>query len=390
VAISAKGLYTPVLIMSALAFLRAAWHLRASPRPGAKADAMRLALLTGAAGLVAAALLSPVLYAVGERLTAGEFRSPGVLWRSSPGGVDLLALVLPNPNHPLTPQVIADWLTTFQGGYHEAVVSIPLVAIVTLVVAWKRGWRASRWWTALAIGFGALALGPFVHVGATNTYVPGPWALLRFVPIIGLTRMPTRFSVVMMLAVAVLFAAALAWLGRTYPRRRPLMLGVIATLLLAELLPAPMTLHSAAVPRFYQRVAAAPGDVRVLELPTGIRDGTSSVGNFIARSQYFQTMHEKPLIGGYLSRVGGRSVTQVRRIDMLDALIVLSEGGQLSEQREAALISAGPLFIDDANLGFVIVDRLRSSPALIDFAKRALQLRFVDRDGVFELYEPAR
>ena len=390
VAISAKGLYTPVLIMSALAFLRAAWHLRASPRPGAKADAMRLALLTGAAGLVAAALLSPVLYAVGERLTAGEFRSPGVLWRSSPGGVDLLALVLPNPNHPLTPQVIADWLTTFQGGYHEAVVSIPLVAIVTLVVAWKRGWRASRWWTALAIGFGALALGPFVHVGGTNTYVPGPWALLRFVPIIGLTRMPTRFSVVMMLAVAVLFAAALAWLGRTYPRRRPLMLGVIATLLLAELLPAPMTLHSAAVPRFYQRVAAAPGDVRVLELPTGIRDGTSSVGNFIARSQYFQTMHEKPLIGGYLSRVGGRSVAQVRRIDMLDALIVLSEGGQLSEQREAALISAGPLFIDDANLGFVIVDRLRSSPALIDFAKRALQLRFVDRDGVFELYEPAR
>jgi hypothetical protein len=46
------------------------------------------------------------------------------------------------------------------------------------------------------------------------------------------------------------------------------------------------------------------------------------------------------------------------------------------------------MFIRDANLGFVIVDRLRSSPALIDFAKRALQLRFVDRDGVFELYEP--
>ena len=132
--ISAKGLYTPVLIMSALAFLRAAWHLRASPKPGAKADAMRLALLTGAAGLVAAAVLSPVLYAVGERITAGEFRSPGVMWRSSPGGVDLLALVLPNPHHPLAPRVIAAWLTTFQGGFHEAVVSIPFVAIVILVL----------------------------------------------------------------------------------------------------------------------------------------------------------------------------------------------------------------------------------------------------------------
>jgi len=387
--ISAKGLYTPVLIMSVLAFLRLGWHLRASPRPGAEVDAKRLVFLTVASGVVAAVILSPVLYAVGERLTAGELKSPGVLWRSSPGGVDLFALVLPNPNHPLTPQVIADWLATFQGGYLEAVVSIPFVALITMVVAWRRGWRASRWWTALAIAFGALALGPFVHVGGLNTYVPGPWALLRFVPVLGLTRMPSRFSVVLMLAVAVLFAAALEWLGRTYPHRRRLILVTLGILLLAELLPAPLTLHSAAVPRFYERVAAAPGDVRVLELPTGIRDGTSSIGNFIARSQYFQTMHEKPLIGGYLSRVGGRSIADVRRIDMLDALIVLSEGGTLSPEREAALISGGPAFIREANLGFVIVDRLRSPTALIDFAKRALHLSYVDRDGVFELYQPA-
>jgi len=387
--ISAKGLYTPVLIMSVLAFLRLGWHLRASPRPGAEVDAKRLVFLTVASGVVAAVILSPVLYAVGERLTAGELKSPGVLWRSSPGGVDLFALVLPNPNHPLTPQVIADWLATFQGGYLEAVVSIPFVALITMVVAWRRGWRASRWWTALAIAFGALALGPFVHVGGLNTYVPGPWALLRFVPVLGLTRMPSRFSVVLMLAVAVLFAAALEWLGRTYPHRRRLILVTVGILLLAELLPAPLTLHSAAVPRFYERVAAAPGDVRVLELPTGIRDGTSSIGNFIARSQYFQTMHEKPLIGGYLSRVGGRSIADVRRIDMLDALIVLSEGGTLSPAREAALISGGPAFIREANLGFVIVDRLRSPTALIDFAKRALHLSYVDRDGVFELYQPA-
>jgi hypothetical protein len=195
---------------------------------------------------------------------------------------------------------------------------------------------------------------------------------------------------VMMLAVVVLFAAALDWLGHTYPRRRRLMMAIVTALLLAELLPAPMTLHSAAVPTFYHRVAATPGDVRVLELPTGIRDGTSSIGDFTARSQFFQTVHEKPLIGGYLSRVGGRSIAEVRRIDMLDALIVLSEGGRLSEEREAALISAGPDFIREANLGFVIVDRLRSSQRLIDFATRALHLRLADRDGVFELYQPIR
>ena len=242
----------------------------------------------------------------------------------------------------------------------------------------------------LAVTFGAMALGPFIHIGGMNTYIPGPWALLRYAPMLGLARTPARFSVVMMLAVAVLFAAALEWFGRTYPKYRHAMLTIVAVLLAGELLPAPLTLHSAAVPNFYHRVAEASGDVRVLELPTGIRDGTSSVGNFSARSQYFQTMHGKPLIGGYLSRVSPESKSEVRRIDMIDALIVLSEGGTISPEREAALVASGPMFVHDANLGFVIVDRLRSSPALVDFATRALHLQRDEVDGNFELYEPVR
>ena len=68
------------------------------------------------------------------------------------------------------------------------------------------------------------------------------------------------------------------------------------------------------------------GDTRVLELPFGVRDGTSSVGNFTARSQFFQTVHHKMLIGGYLSRVSRRRIAELRRYEMLDALITLSEG----------------------------------------------------------------
>jgi hypothetical protein len=387
-AFSARTLYTPMLVLTVLALLRLAWHIRASPKPGARSDAWRLALLTMAAGLVATALLSPVLYAVGKQITASNLASPGVQWRNSPGGVDLLALVIPNPNHPLAPGWAADLVMSFQGGYLESVVSVPLVALTILIIAWRMGWRPSRWWMALAVSFGALALGPFVHVAGLNTYVPGPWALLRFVPMLGLARTPARFSVVMMLSVAVLFAAALEWFGRTYPKYRRPVLAVVATLLLAELLPAPMTIHSAAIPRFYQQVAAAPADVRVLELPTGVRDGTSSVGNFSARSQYFQTMHGKPLIGGYLSRVADESKSEVRRIDMIDALIVLSEGGTLPAEREASLVVNGPMFVHDANLGFVIVDHKRSSPALIDFAMQSLRLQRVETDGDFELYVP--
>jgi hypothetical protein len=388
VSVSARSLYTPMLVLTALVMMRAARHVRAWPRPGAGHEAWRLAFLTLAAGLVTTALLSPVLYAVGKRI-AGNLVLPGTPWRSSPAGVDLLALVLPNPNHPLTPDRVAGWLTSFPGGFLEGVVSIPLVVVAALIIAWRMGWRPSRWWTALAVVFGTMALGPFVHVAGINTYIPGPWAVLRYVPLLGLARTPSRFSVVMMLAVAVLFAAALEWFGRTHPRRRRVVLATVTLLLFTELLPAPITLHSAAVPEFYTQVAAAPESVRVLELPTGVRDGTLSVGNFSARSQFFQTAHGKPLIGGYLSRVAIERISEVRSNEMIDALIALSEGGGVSPQREAALIASGPSFVRDARLGFVVVDRGRASPSLIDFAERALRLRLVTVDGLFVLYQPS-
>lgn len=387
--ISARSLYTPMMVLTILAVLRLSWRLRASLKPDATGEAWRLAGLTVATGLVTTLLLSPVLYAVGLRIASGRFTSPQILWRSGPGGVDLLALLTPNPNHPFAPAWIADWLMSLRYGFIENVVSIPLVAVLTMFVAWRAGWRASRWWAALALAFGALALGPFIHVAGVNTYIPGPWAIIRYIPVVGLARIPTRFSVVMMLAVAVLFATALERIGRSHPARRRLLLAVVGALLLIELLPAPLTLYSAAVPRFYEEVAAAPGDVRVLELPTGIRDGVSGVGNFSPRSQFFQTQHGKPIIGGYLSRVSRQRVAELRRIEILDALIVLSEGGTLPASREASLIKGGPTFVHDANLGFVIIDRASASPALIDFAVRALRLHLVEVDGELELYQPA-
>ena len=386
--LSVRGLYTPMLALTTLIMLRAGWELRASLTPKARVRPWRVVRFVTATGLVASALLSPVLYAVGVRIANAGFDSARVFWRSSPSGVDLLAFILPNPNHGWAPAAIAGWLTAQPNGYLENVASIPLVMAGALLAAWWTGWRPSRWWAGVAITFGALALGPFVHVAGLNTYVPGPWALLRYVPIIGLARAPSRFTVVMTLAVVVLFATAMEWLGRRYPRRRPWFIAAAAVLLIVELLPAPLTLHAAATPKFYEHVAAAQGDVRVLELPTGIRDGTSSVGNFTARTQFFQTFHGKQLIGGYLSRVSSVRVSEIRRNEVVDALFVLSEGGSLPASREAALVARGPSFVRDARVAFVVIDCSRAPEALRDFARRAFRLEFVDADGELELYRP--
>jgi hypothetical protein len=381
-----RSLNTPVLVLTALAVLRIGWRYRTHLAHVERAHVWQTMRLATVAGVFASIMLSPVLYAVTLRIAQDGFDGQRTFWRSSPRGVDLVSFILPNPNHALTPDTVQAFLTPRPDAYPENVASLSLVVAAVIVAACRLGWVVPRLWAGFAVLFGLLSLGPFVHVLGVNTYVPGPWALLRYVPLLGLARTPARFTTVLMLTVAVLFAVALSWLVARLPARRRIILTTVSVLLIFELLPLPRMLYPAEVPRIYRHVAAAPADARVLELPFGVRDGTSSVGDFTARSQFFQTSHHKMLIGGYLSRVSRRRIAEIRRYEMLDALITLSEGRALDRDREMRLIEEGPAFATRYRVDFVVIDCTRAVEALRLFAMKAFRLRHIESDGPFELY----
>lgn len=388
--VSVHSLYTPVLLLTLLACARIAWSYRfkmAAPRD----DLWKTARMVAGTGVAAAVLLSPLLYAFSYRVMRSGLDLAPVYWRNSPRGVDLLSLVLPNPNHPLAPERWRLWLADPRpDAYLENVASLPLAAVAVVILAWFAGWRPSRWWALVTCVFGLLALGPFLHVAGFNTFVPGPWALLRFVPVIEMARTPARFTIVLTLGVSVLFAAALCWLTARWPQRRRLIVAATAAALLAELLPAPRQLYSAKVPAIYSHVIASPLDTRVLHLPFGVRDGTASEGDFSAQTLYFQTAHGRRLIGGYLSRVSERRRLAVRSQPVLAALMTLSEGRSLPPEGYEEFQRDGPEFLQRANVGYVIIDRSRLTPDLDAVAIGALRLTLVDVDGPFELYRPVR
>ncbi len=386
--LSAHRLYTPMLLLTVLVLARVLWPYRRMALSIDRAELLRFARATSVAAVVSAVMLSPVLYAVGVRIRNNGFESSRILWRSSPPGVDLLAFLAPNPNHLLAPAVLRAWLTPRPDMYVENVASLPLLALLVLAVAARGGWRPPRFWLVLTGLFALFALGPFVHVGGINTDVPGPWAIVRYFPLFRLARTPARFAVVATMGLSMLFAGALAAAVDRRPRHRRLLLAAVGALLLLELVPAPRPLYSAAVPAFYDRVAADRRDVRLLELPFGVRDGTFSVGDFTARSQFYQTVHGKPLIGGYLSRIARRRVADVHSDPMLDALARLSEGGALDDAQRQRLIDDGGSFIQRSRIGYVVIDRTRSSEPLRLFAVRALRLHRLDGDDGADLYVP--
>jgi len=384
--VRARTLYTPVLVLTVLAVFQLARRFRVAIADVAAADVWRVVRLTAIAGSVTAVLASPLLYAAAVRIANGEFDTPTIFWRSSPSGIDLVALVLPNPNHPMAPQAFTTWLSTRPQGFIENVASLPYVAVAILFLAWRAGWRPSRWWAGVSITFGLLALGPFIHVAGVNTHVPGPWALLRYVPLVGLVHTPARFAIPFTLCVAVVVADALRELShRNVEGRRLLLVGAVVVLVF-ELLPVPLTLYSAEIPALYRHVAAAPPATVLLEIPTGVADGVSNVGAFTARTEFNQTAHGKTVIGGFLSRIPRRRIEDVQANPVLRTLATLSEKRALTPDSESALLQQGPAFLKENRIGYVVVYRDRASAAFEALVVKAFRLRHVETNDTVVLY----
>jgi hypothetical protein len=300
-----------------------------------------------------------------------------------------MTFFLPNPNHPWLGAPWRDWLTGQPGGFAENVTSVTLVAAAVVLAAMALvRFRIPRFWGGLALLAASLTLGPFIRVAGVATYLPTPWAVLRYVPVIGTARAPARFAVLLTLAVAVLFALALAALAeRRAGLRRPVV-ALVGLLLAIELCPAPRPLFDGTIAPVYAQIASDPRDVRVLELPFGVRDGLTSFGDFTAASQFHQTLHGKRLIGGYLSRVSDRRFEMVRRRPVLAVLAALSERRSVTPAELEAARRRGPGFVAAARLGYVVVDRSRASQNLIDLATSAFDLEKIGEAGHRELYRP--
>jgi hypothetical protein len=384
------SLHAPVLILMVLVAARLARHFQPTLVFRTMTRPLVVIRSVVAAAVACVLLLSPVLYALYYRLSDGGALHGPIYWRSGPRGVDLLAFFTPNPANKLFGMPWRAWLTSQDNGYVENVAALTIVGLVLVGVAICRyEFRPPRVWLAMTVFFGALAVGPFIHLGGVNTYVLGPWALLRYVPVLSATRMPGRFAIVLIMAFSVVFALALAHIADRLPGRRRVLLASVAALLAFELAPLPRRLHAAPIPGIYRIIASDPRDVRVLGIPFGISDGEGGEGRYNSASQFYQTFHQKQIVGGGLSRISANERRRQRRFPVLRVLLRMSDGRPLTGNDIDAAKRAAPAFIRRARIGYVVVDTMAASPELRQLAIEMFGLvKIAESDGR-ELFKPS-
>lgn len=152
--------------------------------------------------------------------------------------------------------------------------------------------RASRFWGVVAIIGAVLALGPHLTVLGRSLAVPLPYLVLhRWVPFFSFTGMPARFAFVTVIGTAVMAAYGMQAIEARLQRGRRVLGAAIPMLLVGlEFLTVPYPVTSIRVPDFYHRMAADGESYAIIDAP------------MIEWILYYQTVHGKPMIGGYVTR----------------------------------------------------------------------------------------
>lgn len=193
--------------------------------------------------------------------------------------------------------------------------------------------KNSKFWFLTASVFFFFSLGPFLFFdgyifnwdGVMFT-IPLPYLVFYALPFVSGILVPPRFIIFVYLALAVLGSFAvkkiLCRLGKSWLLKIGLIF-LVTGLFLLEHLSIPISISPVSIPKFYQQLEKEPGDFSLLELPFALSTSFYTLGEVPASSkiQYYQSVHRKKILSGWIARVPDNYYQFYSRLAGLDYLI---------------------------------------------------------------------
>lgn len=349
-------------------------------------------------GGIASLVLVPFAWLLFTRGLTNFYVSPP-LSESSIFGADLLAFFVPSPYHPLwwplTKPLYDHFASSYTERYTEQTVYIGYMVIaLSSVAVLKVAKEEMRLWLLSALAFLVLSLGSFLHIngsdllklgGMMSIALPLPNLLFHFIPGLNAMRVPSRFSVMLMLALAVLAGYGTRHLLKRLENRpgaAALSLGLIVSIIAFEFLGAPLPLVDASIPTAYERIAKDGGKGgTLLDVPLDWR---------VTRYEYYQTTHRKRLIFGQAPRLS--LSIDANYADSVPFVRFFKDPESIKHYDESGLDKRDVLrFIQFFDLGFIVLHREYLEPEAFARLKRFLLDHFPVRrveedDRIVALY----
>jgi len=243
----------------------------------------------------------------------------GRLGNLSAGGTvnysaDLLTFFTPSAGHPVFDKIgaarrlrqeVLPFAPTPQDD--ETLVYVGFVALALGLWGSIKERKRGGLWVFLGLTAALLSLGPFLKVGGKvipleiggwRGGIPLPYGLVERLPFYEWGRTPARLAQTTMFSLAILACYGLRALLASLKGQRAktvLTLGLAIPLLFEYVVVFPFPTGDASVPPFYRGLGREEG-YAILDIPLGPWYATNA-------NMYYQTVHERKIVGGYIWRV---------------------------------------------------------------------------------------
>ncbi len=266
------------------------------------------------AGVLATLIVLPLLIPMAKLAASGiDYYTKGPVSR----GIDASYLLTPTYANPVFASIVEP---RYLDRAYQASGFVSYLGVVPLVLAGVGVWRTKRralgWLAVLGCGL-VLALGAHpLWNGTLHQSIPLPFGALKEIPLLGNLRVANRFLVLAGLGLAVL--AGYGWSALRI--RSTLALPAVALILLAEYSWLPFPVQAVKHSSVLQQIGSRQG--AVLDIP--FHERNRSVHNMVA-----QTVHGRPIAGGYLSTYPPSVQAQIEGEQALRGLAGTPEPGVL-------------------------------------------------------------
>ncbi|RME75110.1 MAG: hypothetical protein D6784_08590 [Chloroflexi bacterium] len=291
-------------------------------------SAGRVGLVLGGAVVILSPLLLPMFQLLGETTLVGE-HDP---LRHS---VDVYSFFVPGPTSSWAEWFEDVWISYAAHNREPGASAYPgYVALVLALsgVVHQQWRRAVTWWWAVALLFTGLALGPQLQIDGQILPVSLPYRwLTQAIPIFAITGIPGRMVVITSLALAMLTAYGLTgWLAKLNRSNIRWRMGVAVVLLVGlEYSAVPIQLTSTQTDEFYTRMGQDQELYAVVDIKWDV--------NFLMHKQ---TIHGKPLIGGWLARLPADKAAYLNQGGVDKTLLAFLVGLEWRQYTDPAALKA--------------------------------------------------
>ncbi|MCX7840397.1 MAG: hypothetical protein N2559_13240, partial [Anaerolineae bacterium] len=280
--------------------------------------------------------MSPILAAMfQDMMTEGDFIQQG-LGFADVFSSDVFGFFVPSRLHPIFGGLEARFDFAYTNFAYLGFVALALA----LIALWKI--PQARIWGVFGAIFILISLGPELRVNGPRFDLLMPFDLLLEIPFVKGNRYPSRWSVMVTLALAVLVGYGFAWLLTQLSRlthyaiRSMLRIAYSVVLfgLIFEHLATPLPLSDMRIPDVYHTIARDEGDFTVLEIPLAWRNGyrmTGTLDQAMMFAQWYQTAHRRPILGGNTSRNPEFKFQYFTEAPVINSIIAVETGHEFDD-----------------------------------------------------------